>query len=196
MKRLEIILIRHGETDYNKEGRFAGKTDIGLNSTGKKQVKNIRKKLKNEKIDLVYSSNMKRCMETASILNFDVEVTYSKNLQEMNFGRWEGLTFSKVEKNYPKEVEEWKRDWVNFSMPNGECFNNMSKRVIDEFERIKNTESSNILIVTHGGCVRTILGHYIIGSIEESWKFYVDNGSASRLCFDDGYVYLKSLNER
>ncbi|MCU0821717.1 MAG: alpha-ribazole phosphatase [Spirochaetes bacterium] len=196
MQKLEVLLIRHGETDLNREGRFAGTTDTGLNKTGKKQIKNLRKKLKNENIEMIYSSNLKRCIETVKILNLKAGVNYSNKLQEMNFGRWEKLNFKEIEMNYRNEVEKWKTDWINYVIPKGESFAEMSKRVIDEFERIKkNYTGSRIAIITHGGCVRTILGHYVVNSVKDSWKFFISNGSLSRLSFDDNYVYLKSLNE-
>ncbi len=196
MRKLEVLLIRHGETDLNREGRFAGSTDSGLNGTGIKQAKALRKKLKNEKIEMIYSSNLKRCIETMKILKLRAGINYSGGLQEMNFGRWERLNYKEIEMNYKNEVKKWKNDWINYVIPGGESFAGMSERVIEEFERIKkNHDNSKIAIVTHGGCARTILGHYIMGSIKDSWRFYVANGSVSRLSFEDNYVYLKSLNE-
>lgn len=196
MQKLEILLIRHGETDYNKEGRFAGMTDTGLNKTGEKQISTLRKKLKKENIDMIYSSSLKRCVETVKILKLKAGVNYSNNLQEMDFGRWEKLNYKEIEMNYKNEAAKWKSDWINYAIPKGESFAQMSKRVIEELERIlKNHNNNKIAIVTHGGCVRTILGHYIMDSVKDSWKFYISNGSISRICFDENYVYLKSLNE-
>ncbi len=195
MKKLEVILIRHCETDYNKDRRFAGITDVGINKKGTKQAKLLKNKLKNEKIDIVYSSNLTRCRETLEIINIKSEVVYSKNLQEMDFGVWEGLTYEEAEKNHGELVLEWKKDWINYTIPKGESFSIMSKRLIDEFEIIKNKHSGKIAVISHGGCIRAILGHYLMDSIKECWKFYVENGSVSRLSFDDKFVYLKSLNE-
>ncbi len=196
MNKLEVILIRHGETDYNSDGRFGGLTDISINSNGEKQAKSLRRKLKKEHFDMIYSSNLTRCRETVELLKFKVGITYSKNLQEMNFGRWEGLTYEEVERNYSLQVKEWKQDWINYGIPKGESFSKMAERVIDEFERIKKNPISKVALITHGGCIRTILGHYLMDSIEQCWKFYIDNGSISRLIFDDNYVYLKTLNEK
>lgn len=196
MSKQEFILIRHGETDYNRSSRFAGTTDVSLNRKGRMQIKNLRKKFKKEETDMIYSSNLKRCIETVKLLNLKAGINYSKNLQEMNFGRWEGLTFKEVEANYPKEVEEYKSNWTNHTITRGESFAEMSARVISEFERIKGNHPGKIAVVTHGGCIRAILGHYLMGSTELSWRFYIENGAVSRLCFDDGYVYLRSLNER
>ena len=192
---VEILLIRHGETDYNKNRRFAGVTNIGLNDCGEKQAFHLREKLRNEKIDIVYSSDLQRCIDTVRIINFNSEVRYSKNLREVNLGIWEGLTYDEIKMNYPDEEARWKEDWIHFAAPGGESFFKMSKRVIGEFEEIK-TNYNKVAVVTHGGCICIILAHYIIGSLDGCLRFYIDNGTITRLCFNNNFAFLKSLNEK
>jgi alpha-ribazole phosphatase len=196
----EILLIRHGETEYNSSKKFTGVTDVDLNENGREQALKLGDVLKNEVFDHIYSSDLRRCVETGSHLKCANDRIFSKELREMNFGRWEGLTYDQIKEKYPDELKKWESDWINFIIHEGESFNIMSGRVIKEFEKILKQHSGNnegkIAIISHSGCIRTILAHCIIGSIKESWKFRVENAAVSRLSVDKDYFFLKSLNER
>jgi alpha-ribazole phosphatase len=196
----EILLIRHGETEYNRSNKFTGITDVVLNERGRAQVARLGEILKDEVFDHIYSSDLKRCVETGSHLKCTDNRIFSKELREMNFGRWEGMTYDEIKEKYPDELEKWESDWIEQIIYEGESFSIMSRRVMKEFEKIikqyNNNNSGKIAIISHSGCIRTILGHYIIGSIKDSWKFRVENAAVSRLCVDKDYFYLKSLNER
>ena len=113
----------------------------------------------------------------------------------MNFGEWEGLTFEEIKTRYSLESSRWMENWSHEAVPGGESFLEMSKRVIHEVEKIRNDHNGNVAIVSHGGCIRTILSNYIIGSLDDCWKFYIDQGTITRLSFNNNYTYLKSLNE-
>jgi alpha-ribazole phosphatase/probable phosphoglycerate mutase len=194
-KTTELILIRHGETDYNRENRFLGHTDIGINETGREQAERLKEILSEEDIGEVYCSDLKRCRETAEIIDFGKEIEFSENLREMNFGEWEGKKWKEVLAAGKDEFASWREDWINRPVPGGESFRDMSGNVISEIERIKNG-SGKIAVVTHGGCIRTVIGHYLMNSLEKSWHFQVDNGTICRISFSDNYVILKSLNEK
>ncbi|MBN2403080.1 MAG: alpha-ribazole phosphatase [Spirochaetes bacterium] len=195
----EILLIRHGETDFNKSKRFTGVTDADLNDKGRQQALKLTNALKDEVLDHIYSSDLKRCVETGEHLKSANGRTFSRELREMNFGRWEGLTYNEIKSKYPEELEKWESDWTDYVISEGESFGMMSNRVIKIFNEIikKHNKDGNekIAIVSHSGCIRTILGHCITGSIKNSWRFRVENAAVSRLCIDKDYFYLKSLNE-
>jgi alpha-ribazole phosphatase len=195
---LEIILIRHGETDSNKNGKFTGSTDISINSKGAEQAGSLPVLLKDDTISSVYTSDLKRCKETAKFIKCD-KVSHTGKLREMDFGHWEGMSYKEIKEKYPEEIEKWENDWSTFGIPEGESFADMSRRVLEEFDKIvklHNSSNDKIAIVTHGGCIRTILGHYISGSIKDCWKFQIENAAVTRLCFDRDYFYLKTLNEK
>ncbi len=194
-KTTELILIRHGETDYNRDNRFLGHTDIGINETGRKQAGRLKEVLAGEEIHEVYCSDLKRCRETAEIINFEQEIEFSKNLREMNFGEWEGKMWKEVLASGRDEFASWRDDWINRPVPGGESFRDMSRNVISEIERIKKS-SGKKAVVTHGGCIRTIIGHYLMDSLDKSWHFQVDNGTICRICFSNEYIIIKSLNEK
>ena len=85
----EIIFLRHGETEYNRKKLYFGHLDPDLNEKGILEVKNASKSF-NESIDIIYSSDLKRCMSSVKYLNLDKEIIESKNLRELNFGIFEG----------------------------------------------------------------------------------------------------------
>jgi len=194
----EILLIRHGETDYNKNGKFGGLSDIELNAFGKEQARILAEYLKDEEIAYFYSSDLKRCVDTGIHIACSNEKVYDSSLREMSFGEWEGLAYDEIKQKFPAELKSWESDWINYIVPGGESFTDMSSRVIKRFEEIldKHKAGNNrIAIVTHSGCIRAILANYITGSFENCWKFSINNASVSRLNCSNGYTYLKSLNE-
>jgi len=194
---MELLLIRHGETDFNIEKRYIGIMDIGLNSTGKKQALRLKEIIDKEQVDEVYTSDLSRCIETGSLIGFVNKQKPVKNLREMNFGIVEGLTRTEIVNKYPDVMEKWDKDWLNYKLPKGESFLITANRVIGEIEKIKHEDHTNkIAIITHCGCIKLILAHYIMEDLKAFWKFYLDNGSITRLCFDNNYAYLKSLNEK
>lgn len=191
----EFILIRHGQTDYNRDHKFFGMTDIALNNTGKKQVRRLRKELKSENVECVYVSDLQRCRETAKAIGFSKSPVFSGKLREMSFGDWEGLDYKQIMSDFAKEWQEWRDNWVNFTVPGGESFQQMSDRVIGMFETIKASVENTAALVTHGGCIRALLAHYLNSNLIDCFRYVVDNASVSRLCFHNDYAYLKSLNQ-
>jgi len=101
----ELILVRHGETESNVNGTYTGWTDIGLNDKGIMQAFAAREKLSATHLDAVYSSTLKRASKTAEIINevHNIDICYTDNLNERNFGCWEEMTNSEVTQRYPKE---------------------------------------------------------------------------------------------
>jgi alpha-ribazole phosphatase len=128
---LEVILVRHGETDSNVEGRYLGLTDVSLNENGINQALGLKDKLKDIRIDYVYSSPLKRCRETAGIINeaHNSAVLYSDDLKERNFGLFENLTYEEICNKYPVQKDLWENDWVNYRIEYGESALEFHKRI-------------------------------------------------------------------
>ena len=191
----EYILIRHGQTDYNLQEKFQGSSDIVLNKTGRKQARKIRKLYKQENINIIYSSDLVRCIQTAEYVSPGVQVLVNENFREMNFGVFEGLTYGEIKEHHGDEYKKWKENMMDHVIDGGESFRQMSSRVIGEFEKIR-ANHDRATLVSHAGCIRTILSHYITGNIEDSWRFFIENCSITKLCFNRDYAYLKLLNLR
>ena len=100
-------LIRHGETDFNKKRFFYGKADVSINETGKEQASNIHQLLKGRDISRIYTSQLKRTQETATIIFPDQIPKAYKALNERDFGLWEGRTANEIQAAFPLVWEEW-----------------------------------------------------------------------------------------
>lgn len=195
---LELILVRHGETDSNVKGTYLGWTDMELNEKGIKQAKMAKEKLKDTKIDAVFCSPLKRAKRTADIINenFGLDIIPCEGLKERNFGTWDDLTFKEISQKYPEECELYLKDWINYCIKDGESAMQAYQRIVrfikDLIDRYNNDV---ILIVTHLGCIRNILTYTLGMGIEGSWHFRVDNAGITRIQInDEKYAYLSQLN--
>jgi alpha-ribazole phosphatase len=195
---IELVLIRHGETDSNKTGTYLGMTDKELNQEGLKQAYLAKEKLKNYKFDAIFSSPLKRARKTSLILNenFGNEIKYSDYLKERNFGIWDDLTYEDILEKYPTQHELWKQDWINYCIERGESSLQAYDRVVCFIKDLTdNCISGSFLIVTHQGCIRMILSFLFGLGIEGSWRFKIDNCSLNKITInDEGYAYLTMLN--
>ena len=104
-----VFLVRHGATDLTAEDRFAGSSDVALSDEGRRQVASLAERLKDETLDAIYASPLARTLETARILAapHGIEPVPEPGLREIDYGRWEGMRRSEVERTYGDEYEMW-----------------------------------------------------------------------------------------
>lgn len=151
---MKLILVRHGETEWNIEHRVQGQRDVLLNKKGKEQARKVALRLKNERIDVIYSSDLKRAKHTAlEIAKFHkVPLKYYKLLRERSFGKIEGMPVEE----YRKMRERTGLPVYLYRPPGGENYVDLQKRVKKFLEEIKKKHSKeNVLVVSHGGVIRT-----------------------------------------
>ena len=195
---LEIILVRHGETDSNTRGTYCGWTDPELNGKGIAQAQRAAGNLSDIKPDFIYSSPLKRVYCTAEIINcnYGKEIICSDSLKEHNFGIWEDMTHAEILEKYPGESLKWQKDWANYRIEGGESAMDGYKRVVAFLENLLDKHKNEIiLIVTHSGCIRYILAYLLDMRIEGIWRFAVENGGIARIVVnDEKFAYLKALN--
>jgi broad specificity phosphatase PhoE len=149
-----ILLVRHGETDWNLERRVQGHTDRPLNETGRAQARALADELAAEEIDVIYSSDLIRAHETARIVaeRKGLDVTAIPELRERDFGTWEGLTDDDIVARFP---DAHHRAWGD-----AETKEEMAERVLEALRRIALAHGdSRVLVVSHGGPLRAVLGH-------------------------------------
>lgn len=149
---MKILVTRHGQTDWNLQKKIQGRTDIELNNNGIEQASQTKENLKNEKIDLIICSPLKRAKQTADIINIDrgIPIIYDERLIEICYGENEG----KLKKDFDY-YGFW--DIINtHEYKDAENVNRFIKRVHDFLEDIKKYEEENILLVTHNGVCRAI----------------------------------------
>jgi broad specificity phosphatase PhoE len=146
-----ILLARHGETDWNREGRWQGWADPPLNETGRAQARALAEQLQETPFDAVYSSDLRRAHETAEIVAapHGVPVVTDPGLREIDVGTWSGLTQTEIELRFP-----------DGERPDGETREQHLERVLEAAERIARANpEGRILLVTHGGTMRALRGH-------------------------------------
>ena len=152
-----ILLARHGETDWNREGRFQGWADPPLNSTGRAQSVDLSVALMAEELAAVYSSPLGRALETADALaaSRGLEPVTVDALREVDVGSWSGLTRSEIETRFPEQYARWLdygQGWED-----GETYEEMAERVITALLQLAAAhDGQRILAVTHGGPIRAV----------------------------------------
>lgn len=150
----EILLVRHGETDWNLEGRVQGHTDQPLNARGLEQARALAASLMAEPLTAVYASDLARARETGAIVAraHGLELTVDPDLREKDFGSWEGLTDVEIAERYP--------DAVRGSWGDGETSEAVAARAVAALARICATHAiGTVLVVSHGGALREMLRH-------------------------------------
>jgi broad specificity phosphatase PhoE len=153
-----IVLIRHGETDWNRESRFQGHADPPLNALGRAQAGALAGQLASEPVAVAYTSPLRRATETAEILasRLDVELHTDETLMEVNVGSWSGLTRAEVESRYPEGYRRWLE--YGHGWDDGETYDELGQRVVRGLLEIgARHDGENILAVTHGGPIRSAL---------------------------------------
>jgi probable phosphoglycerate mutase len=150
-----LLLARHGQTDWNRDGRFQGHADPPLNAQGRKQAQALAKQLEKEPLAAVYSSDLRRAYETARFVAVrrGLEVLVDPQLRERDVGHWSGLTRAEIEERFPEELRLWHAGAVAC----GESREALADRVLAAARRIAAAHAGEtVLVVTHGGALRML----------------------------------------
>ncbi|MCL4745079.1 MAG: phosphoglycerate mutase family protein [Burkholderiaceae bacterium] len=161
----ELILIRHGETDWNLQHRFQGQIDVPLNARGLAQAARLGERMRNEPIDAIVCSDLMRARQTASPAAFalGLEAEHDCGLREQAFGVLEGLALPEILERYPTEWANWCRHDPEYALPGGENVRDFHARVVDAIFAIAARHPlRRLALVTHGGALdmvfRTAMG--------------------------------------
>ncbi len=156
----EIWLVRHGQTDWNLEGRLQGQLDVPLNDTGLDQARQMAASLEGRKFGALYASDLMRARQTAEIISkvVNLPIQFDRRLREISQGDFEGMLFSDVVKQFEGALEDRARDPVNSRLPGGESVADVARRVKDCMDDIacRNIKVP-VLVVAHGLAIATIL---------------------------------------
>jgi broad specificity phosphatase PhoE len=184
-----LVLVRHGETDWNRERRFQGHADPPLNETGRDQARALAEALGREKIDAVYTSDLARARETAEILAapLGADVVVLRDLREIDVGEWQGLTWAEIEERFPEGVRAWRER--GYGWEQGESYERLGERVVAALRRIAaGHPSQRVLVVGHGGTVRATRAFVAGATVVESRKGSpaIGNCEIFRIHVEDG----------
>lgn len=191
-------LIRHGETDFNLNGRFQGSIDELLNETGQTQAASLIPRLKEMNFDAIYASDLTRVKQTAHFaLNGESDsIAYDARLREMDFGKWEGLKWEEIREQYPEEFAIWTQDREQ-NPHGGERVSDIAQRVsafMDEL-REQYQDEEQILIFAHGGTIAIILTLLFEIDTSKWWQFRLQNCSLNEVIFFKHGFVLNRLND-
>jgi alpha-ribazole phosphatase len=177
-----LLVVRHGETELKSSLRYWGSTDIALSDLGLRQAELLKKRLDPEKIDFIFSSDLKRALVTAQIIavKHSLKVTACPELREIDFGRLEGLTFDEINRLYPEVARMWIERDTCLAYPDGESFDELNKRVYGFKSRLEGyDEDQTVLIVAHSGVLRTLLCQLMGMEPWQWWQIRIDMASLS-----------------
>ena len=195
MKR--IFLVRHGETDWNREGRFQGQMDIPLNRTGLEQARSVAEALKDVPLDRIVASPLSRAFETARTLAVrkGLSVDTEADFREISHGLWEGRTADEVDKEWAEMLYLWHSHPEAVEMPGGESLADVHKRTWNAFQRLSERVEGSIVLVSHDAVLKVLLCAILGCPFGSFWRFQVANGSISLLEHNDNGWCIPLLGE-
>lgn len=194
---MKLILVRHGETEWTSLGKFQGVTDIGLNEKGRKQCRLLGVSLRDEKIDAIYSSDLKRAVETASeIASYHgLPVWADLDLREMNYGVLEGLTSVELKEKYPDILSEWINNPEKVRIPEGESIKRVRKRAFRAIHKIyKKHSRRTVVVVSHNITIKILLSKFLGKNFSEFLTLELHPSSKSVVVCNDR-LEVKVLND-
>jgi broad specificity phosphatase PhoE len=202
---IRLLLVRHGITEWNQEGRWQGHQDIPLGELGRRQAEELGLRLQAETIDAAYTSDLARARDTAAlaVAGRDTPLEEAPMLREMSFGVWEGLRYTEIAARFPDTWTAWVRDPIGTRTTDGESLGDLRERLVEFYESVAEPLSGageprdwfsyraagqaagqrprTLLFVTHGGPVRVLLTALLDIPAERYWRFAIRPASLSIL---------------
>lgn len=198
----KLILVRHGETEWNKSLRYQGQSDIRLNEKGIEQAARVRERLSPEKIDVIYSSDLVRAHETAEIIaarHSILEICQSPLLRETNFGEAEGLTFGEIKDRYPQitdDLQSWRTRSPELHFPGGESIIQLAARVGQFVGQLKDHKpEETVLVVAHGGSLQVLICLLLGIDLNHWFQMRLSNASVTVMDISPYLAVLVGLND-
>ncbi len=196
---MRLILVRHGESEWNRIGRYQGQADAPLSDLGLRQADALANRLRQEQIDAIYTSPLQRARKTAAaIARFhpDVQLIEDTGLLEIHHGEWQGLLAHEVRERYPDLIEEWRVFPTRCQMPGGESFSNILKRTLNLRERVCALHGDGtVLFSTHDVVVKILIADALGMHMDRINRIWVTNASISVIEYTDDLPFLVSLSE-
>lgn len=186
-RKASIYLVRHGETLWNKEKKYLGHCDLGILPQSYETLQPLRDQLDDVDVQLAFSSDLKRCRETALFLKPSLNFGYDSRLRELDFGEFEGQTYEDLKEN--PTYCQWLEHWESLSPPQGESGEQFKARIEQFIHDLEQSllssavEHTNVLIVTHGGIIRALYRMWT--GVATFWEITVPHGTG--LQFDLAY---------
>jgi broad specificity phosphatase PhoE len=197
---MRLVLVRHGETDWNVTLQYQGQAQVPLNGRGRAQAQRVAERLRGRGVTTLYASDIVRAWETAEIIGEALGVTPQAmpELREIDVGQWEGLTPEELYRRFPDHMHEYERDPARTVRLGGESYAQLQERALVALRKIEDNHKPDetVLAVSHGGTIRTILCHVINLDLGNFGKMWLDNGSLTELRYGSPHGWrLIRLND-
>jgi len=193
-----VLLIRHGETEWNVEGRIQGYLDSPLTDLGLTQAEALGARLAGEALDALLASDLGRTRQTAHPITTATGLSpvFESGLRERNYGAWEGRTFAEIRRDFPHEYERFQRHDPHAAAPQGESAVQFQDRIVGALTRLAGTlRGRRIAVVTHGGVLGVMYRHAMGLGLDAPRTYTIANASINRLHFDGSSWKIESWGE-
>ncbi|MAD82526.1 MAG: histidine phosphatase family protein [Deltaproteobacteria bacterium] len=191
MKETEIILIRHGETDWNSQQRMQGHSNSDLSEVGRGQIQALGELMKNVSFDHIYSSDSLRARQTAEAITqySGHTLQFDQRIREKNLGVFEGLTSTEAKERHPEIYRLFKTAGANYVIDEGESTQQLLERALEFIEEIRlRHPQERVVMVTHGGVVRVLMKHALGLSIDAPTRFIIKNTGIFGLIWNENWL--------
>jgi broad specificity phosphatase PhoE len=192
-----LILVRHGETLWNVEKVFRGRADVSLDELGIRQAELLGKYLSNWRLEAIYSSPVKRALDTANIIARyqNVAVRIAEGLTDFDFGEWQSLPEQEVMRLYPDLLNEWHSNPHKVRMPGGESLEDAKKRAVEVVNDVLSKHQGSVALVSHRVVIKVLIC-YLLG-LDNSHFRNINQDVAGITIFDyaDGRFVLTRHND-
>lgn len=195
---MNLILVRHGETDWNRTGRCQGIADIELNDNGRTQVRELGESLRDEAIAAVYSSDLLRAMNTAEEIakHHNLSVNIDSDLREMNQGDLEGLMFTEIRERYADVLREWRESPETLKLPKGESLLEVQERAWNAFQKVhRRHPGETIVAVSHNLTITALLCKITGIGLKGFRNFNLQAASKNVIVSNNGRIEVDVLND-
>jgi broad specificity phosphatase PhoE len=196
---LELYLIRHGQSTWNKTGRIQGQTDVPLNEEGVRQAEALAKRLKGWAFDKVYSSDLKRAKQTADIAYPHADMMLDSRLREIHLGNFQGRTWNEMTDEERDTFSVQFAGPYHHKVPGGESNDDLRDRALAWLAELP--KEGRVVAFTHGGFIVSVL-HTIVGRPEprhwknmEGWGFWIENTSLTRLLIEEKFKTISVVSD-
>ncbi len=192
-----LLMIRHGESEWNRDGRIQGYMDCDLSDLGREQAGYLKVRLDLEKIDAAYSSTSIRAQETGRIaLGHRLPIESRDALREMKLGVWEGVKASELKQREPEATELWFRAPSQVRIEGAEPLRSFRRRVTREIEGIRDRHpDTGVVIFAHGGVICAYLTSLLGLKLDDLWRFKIRNCSITKIIFPMNAPRIEVLND-
>lgn len=194
----KLTLIRHAALQSSLNGCYVGRLDVPLSESGKQHAEHLANRLRLAEIDALWCSPARRARETAKPLKkaAKLESLVMDDLNEVNFGRWEGLTFEQIRSVDPELVNDWAELKEGFCFPEGESHSDFQGRIDTIAQDIANCHQNHLALVTHGGVIRRLLCKLIGWPAKDYLKINIQRGGFATLnLYAEGAVLTGLYND-